>query len=57
MMTWNVAEMISHLSTYYELVAGDIIYCGTPENVGPVVPGDVMTGHIDGIYEINVKVV
>ena len=57
MMTWNVAEMISHLSAFYELVAGDIIYCGTPENVGPVVPGDVMTGHIDGIYEINVKVV
>ncbi|MFZ3321929.1 MAG: fumarylacetoacetate hydrolase family protein [Usitatibacter sp.] len=57
MMTWNVAEMISHLSTYYELMAGDIIYCGTPENVGPVVAGDVMTGHIDGIYEINVKVV
>jgi len=57
MMTWNVAEMISHLSTFYELMAGDIVYCGTPENVGPVVAGDVMTGHIDGIYEINVKVV
>jgi hypothetical protein len=36
---------------------GDIIHCGTPENVGLVVAGDVMTGHIDGIYEINVKVV
>ena len=28
---------------------GDIIYSGTPENVGPVVPGDVMTAHIDGM--------
>ncbi|HVO87272.1 MAG TPA: fumarylacetoacetate hydrolase family protein [Casimicrobiaceae bacterium] len=56
-MIWNVAEQVSHLSQYYELFPGDIIYCGTPENVGPVVPGDVMTGHIDGIYEINVKVV
>ena len=26
-------------------------------NVGPVVPGDVMTGHIDRLYDINVKVV
>ena len=56
-MIWNVAEQVSHLSKYFELKAGDMIYCGTPENVGPVVPGDVMTGHIDGIYEINVKVV
>jgi 2-keto-4-pentenoate hydratase/2-oxohepta-3-ene-1,7-dioic acid hydratase in catechol pathway len=57
MMTWNVAEQVAHLSTFYELMAGDIIYCGTPENVGPVVPGDVMTGHVEGIYDINVKVV
>jgi len=56
-MIWNVAEQVANLSRYYELFSGDIIYCGTPENVGPVVPGDVMTGHIDGIYEINVKVV
>jgi fumarylpyruvate hydrolase len=56
-MIWNVAEQIANLSTYYELFPGDIIYSGTPENVGPVVPGDVMTGHIDGLYDINVKVV
>jgi len=36
---------------------GDIIYSGTPENVGPVVPGDVMDAHIDGIPDIRVKVV
>jgi fumarylpyruvate hydrolase len=56
-MIWNVAEQVSNLSRFYELFPGDIIYCGTPENVGPVVPGDLMTGHVDGIYEINVKVV
>jgi len=56
-MIWSVAEQIAHLSTFYELFPGDIIYSGTPENVGPVVPGDVMTGHIDGLYDINVKVV
>jgi len=56
-MIWDVAEQVSHLSKYYELFAGDIIYCGTPENVGPVVAGDVMQGHIDGLYDINVKVV
>lgn len=56
-MIWDVAEQVSHLSKYYELFPGDIIYCGTPENVGPVVAGDVMQGHIDGLYDINVKVV
>ena len=56
-MTWNVAEQIANLSTFYELFAGDIIYSGTPANVGPVKPGDVMTGHVDGLYEINAKVV
>jgi len=57
MMTWDVAEQIANLSTFYELFPGDIIYCGTPENVGPVVKGDVMTGHVEGIYDISVKVV
>jgi 2-keto-4-pentenoate hydratase/2-oxohepta-3-ene-1,7-dioic acid hydratase in catechol pathway len=56
-MIWNVAEQVANLSRYYELFPGDIIYSGTPENVGPVVPGDVMTGHIDGMYDINVRVV
>jgi 2-keto-4-pentenoate hydratase/2-oxohepta-3-ene-1,7-dioic acid hydratase in catechol pathway len=56
-MTWNVAEQIANLSRFYELFPGDIIYSGTPENVGPVKPGDIMTAHIDGIYDINAKVV
>ena len=56
-MIWSVAEQIARLSAANELFPGDIIYSGTPENVGPVVVGDVMTGHIDGLYDIDVKVV
>ncbi len=56
-MIWNVAEQISKLSDAFELMAGDIIYSGTPENVGPVVRGDVMTGKIDKLPDITVKVV
>ncbi len=56
-MIWSVAEQVAHLSEYFELKPGDIIYSGTPENVGPVVAGDVMDAHIDGIYDISVKVV
>ena len=56
-MIWNVAEQVANLSRYYELFPGDIVYSGTPENVGPVVAGDVMDAHIDGLYDIRVKVV
>jgi fumarylpyruvate hydrolase len=56
-MIWSVAEQISKLSQAFELMPGDIIFSGTPENVGPVVKGDVMTGHIDRLPDISVKVV
>ena len=55
-MIWSVAEQISHLSTAFLLAPGDIIYSGTPANVGPVVRGDVMLGHIDGLPDISVRV-
>jgi fumarylpyruvate hydrolase len=56
-MIWSVAEQISKLSQAFELMPGDIIYSGTPENVGPVVKGDVMTGHIDRLPDLSVAVV
>jgi fumarylpyruvate hydrolase len=56
-MIWSVAEQISKLSEAFELMPGDIIYSGTPENVGPVVRGDLMEGHIDGLPNIRLKVV
>ncbi len=55
-MIWTVAEQIAQLSAAFELMPGDIIYSGTPENVGPVVSGDVMEGHIDGLPNLHVKV-
>ena len=56
-MIWSVAEQISKLSEAFELLPGDIIYSGTPENVGPVVRGDVIECHIDGLPELSVKIV
>jgi 2-keto-4-pentenoate hydratase/2-oxohepta-3-ene-1,7-dioic acid hydratase in catechol pathway len=56
-MIWTVAEQVSRLSAAFELMPGDIIYSGTPENVGPVVRGDVMDAHVDGLPDIRVKVV
>ncbi len=56
-MIWNVAEQISKLSQANELFPGDIVYSGTPENVGPVVRGDVIECHIDGLPNLSVKIV
>ncbi len=56
-MIWSVAEQISRLSEANELFPGDIIYSGTPENVGPVVRGDVIEMHIDGLPNLSVKIV
>jgi fumarylpyruvate hydrolase len=56
-MIWNVAEQISRLSAAFELMPGDIIYSGTPENVGPVVRGDLIECHIDGLPNLSVKIV
>jgi len=56
-MIWSVAEQISKLSEAFELFPGDIIFSGTPENVGPVVRGDVIDCHIDGLPNLGVKIV
>ena len=56
LLIWNVAEVIADLSQYGELVAGDIIYTGTPEGVGPVDRGDVLVGHIDGLKDLTLSI-
>lgn len=51
------AEVISILSKYVTLHAGDLIFTGTPSGVGPVRRGDIITAGIEGIGELNLKVV
>lgn len=56
-MIWKVPEMISYLSEYFELAAGDVILSGTPSGVGPVVKGDRMQIAVEGLGEMSVAVV
>ena len=56
-LIWNIAETIEHLSTAWELQAGDLIYTGTPEGVGAVVTGDTMVGAVTGLGELKVRMV
>jgi 2-keto-4-pentenoate hydratase/2-oxohepta-3-ene-1,7-dioic acid hydratase in catechol pathway len=56
-MIWSVAEQIAKLSEAFELKAGDVIYSGTPENVGPVVKGDVLLCKLDGLPDMSIRIV
>ena len=56
-MIWKVPEMISYLSDYFELAAGDIILSGTPSGVAAVERGDVMKAEIEGLGSLSVTVV
>jgi fumarylpyruvate hydrolase len=52
----KVPEVVAHLSRFYHLQPGDLIYTGTPEGVGPVTPGDVLEGVIDGVGTITLTI-
>ena len=56
-MIWKVPEMISYLSRFYDIAAGDLIMSGTPAGVGPVAKGDILTGTIEGLGRLVTKVV
>ena len=48
-MIFPVSSIISHLSRFATLEAGDVIITGTPSGVGPVKPGDVVEIEIEGV--------
>lgn len=55
-MIWDVAGIISALSGFFELKAGDLIFTGTPSGVSAVASGDEITAGIDGIGSVKVKI-
>ena len=55
-MIYNVDLLIEYASDKYTLYPGDIILTGTPEGVGPVVPGDVMQLYIAGLGTAEVRI-
>jgi fumarylpyruvate hydrolase len=55
-LIWNIDETIEHLSKYFELQPGDLIFTGTPEGVAAVKPGDLMEGGVDRVGTFKVQV-
>lgn len=56
-LIWSVPETIAHLSKYFELLPGDLIFTGTPEGVGPVVRGDLLSGGVEGVGELSIRII
>ena len=52
----DVPGLIELASSFYTLMPGDVILTGTPEGVGPIVPGDRLKATIDGIGTMEVAV-
>lgn len=51
-----VPALIADLSKFYHLQPGDLVYTGTPEGVGPVVPNDELSGSIEGLGAISLRI-
>jgi acylpyruvate hydrolase len=56
-MIFRIDTVIAFLSSVFTLAEGDIIYTGTPEGVGPVLPGDVIDASIGGIGALHHRIV
>lgn len=55
-LIYTIPKLIAYASAAFTLDAGDVILTGTPEGVGPVHPGDVMSAWVEGIGRMEVKV-
>ena len=55
-MIWGIDEIISHVSRYFTLKIGDILFTGTPSGVGLVQNGDKLTGQLAGQHAFTLKI-
>ncbi|MCW5644893.1 MAG: fumarylacetoacetate hydrolase family protein [Rhodoferax sp.] len=55
-MVYDVARLIEYASSFYTLQPGDVIMTGTPQGVGPVVPGDRIRAGVAQVGEFDIQV-
>ncbi len=51
-MIFSIGEILSFVTSIMTLLPGDVILTGTPDGVGPVVPGDEVHASIDTIGDL-----
>ena len=55
-LVYNVERLIEYATSFYTLHPGDLIFTGTPEGVGPVKPGDLITAEIERVGRFDIRV-
>ncbi|SPF81650.1 fumarylacetoacetate hydrolase family protein [Pseudoprimorskyibacter insulae] len=55
-LIWSVPELVSYLSDFVELAAGDLIFTGTPAGVGAIAKGDTIVVTVDGIGSVTTTI-
>jgi fumarylpyruvate hydrolase len=55
-LIFPVADIVARISASVSLAPGDLIFTGTPEGVGPLAVGDVVTGGVEGYGEIEIRI-
>ncbi|WP_054309753.1 fumarylacetoacetate hydrolase family protein [Mesorhizobium sp. 1M-11] len=55
-LIWPVKDIVAHVSRFYRLAPGDLIFTGTPAGVGAVVPGNRLVGEIAGLPPLEITV-
>lgn len=54
-MIWKADELIAHLSKFFTLAEGDLIFTGTPEGVGPVTKGQKIAASIEKLGTLTLQ--
>lgn len=55
-MLVGIDRLIEHVSKYYTLKKGDVIFTGTPAGIGRVDKGDVLQGFLENQKMIDIKI-
>ena len=55
-MIFTVDQIIAHVSRFFTLKNGDLIYTGTPQGVGPVKIGDHLQAYLENELTLDFKV-
>lgn len=55
-MVFSIPNLVSYISRYFTLHPGDLVLTGTPAGVGPVRPGDTLTGGLGDILTMKFSV-
>jgi acylpyruvate hydrolase len=56
LMLWNINEIIEHISKFFTLKVGDIIFTGTPKGVGPIQIGDKLDAYIEDNHMLTCEI-